>query len=256
MRPACLGKQCVSPVFTLMRASLFHEKLQINGSKLHEMETKILQQHKRPHNRARCAVYAAVGFVFVAIPMVLIGFFLAMSGGALGIFMMWLGNAFAFIAGVMFLIGGTSAARRKKLSIAVCVMGILILGLSLVGGVAQLQQQIRNPMQRLVVDASPSNFSSTRIDCQFGPALCTILDPHNQIRFRYADAPDSVVVDKGIRVVRFVDTAVSLQSLHDTIAIGSYGINIGGWMGAHSAMETCTFSVDKGGNLQPVNQGL
>jgi hypothetical protein len=239
-----------------MIASLTREKSQINGSKLHEMETKIVQQQIRPRSRARRAVYAAVGFVFVAIPMVLIGFFLAMSGGALGIFMMWLGNALAVIAGVMFLIGGISGARRKKLSIAACVMSVLVSGISVFGGVAQIQQQIRNPMQRLAGDAISGNFSSTRIECQFGPALCTILDPHNHIRFRCGDAPASAVVDKGIRVVRFVDTAISLQSLHDKIAIGSYGINIGGWMGAHSALETRTFSVDKGGNIQPANQGL
>jgi hypothetical protein len=59
-----------------------------------------------------------------------------MSGGALGIFMMWLGNASAVIAGVMFLIGGISGARRKKLSIAACVMSVLVSGISVVGGVA------------------------------------------------------------------------------------------------------------------------
>jgi hypothetical protein len=219
------------------------------------MEKKTAEQQKRPQSKARRAVYAAVGFMFVAIPMVLIGFFLAMSGGALGIFMMWLGYALAVITGVMLLIGGISGARRKKLSIAVCVMGVLILGISVVGGIAQIQQQIRYPMQRLAGDASPGDFSSTRIECQLGPALCTILDPHNQIRFRYGDTPVSVVVDDGVRVVRFVDTAISLQSLHDKISIDPYGINIGGWMGAYSAMETRTFSVDKDGNLQPVNQG-
>jgi hypothetical protein len=57
-----------------MIASLTREKSQINGSKLHEMETKIVQQQIRPRSRARRAVYAAVGFVFVAIPMVLFGF--------------------------------------------------------------------------------------------------------------------------------------------------------------------------------------
>jgi hypothetical protein len=136
----------------------------------------------------------------------------------------------------------------------ICVMGILVLGVSLLGGIALIQQQVRNPLSRLSGELNDCAYSSTRIELQFGTAVCTIDDPANQIRFRYGEAPSAVEVLDELRVVRFEDTAVTLQSLRDSISIGPYGISVGGWMGARSPLATSTFNVDARGCLRPTTQ--
>ena len=214
------------------------------------------QKLNRPRIMPRKMVYSGGGLIVVAISMAITGFFHSMGGGALGIILVWSSCVLGLIAGIITLISGLLGSRHRWLSFSLSATGALAVGISLLSGISLILTQLRNPMKLLSDNSKVQHYSSTRIECLFGSAICIIDDPHNQIRFCFGEAPSSVEVIDDLRIVRFVDTSAVLKSLRDGISVDPTGIKIGGWMGAYLNLATSAFKVDQRGYLQATNLSL
>lgn len=204
--------------------------------------------------RPRSPVYVAIVLLITAFSLYCVGFYPSLNGGILGNILMWPATFLAGIAGLCAIVGGISGFHRKRLAVSVISVGLLLtVGSATLAG-ALIRDYFAFPMHTLSSGSTPSSYNATRIECHFGPIICTIFDPHNAIWVCEGAAPTSVSVLSGVRVVRIVDQASTLRSLRDSIYLGPDGIDNGGWMGAESDLIPCFFSVDEWGMIQATNQ--
>lgn len=196
-------------------------------------------------------VISAFTLSVVASVLGISGFFIAFGGGYLGIFLVWSACALGIPAGILLWLGAFKGKQRRKLAITVAIAGFLVLGISILTGYSYFQAQLHYPFQSLVPHATKEDGSGTLIECHFGKVRYFILDPQNQIRFRQGPPPATVEFEEGLRVVRFIDSDVSLHCASNTIFLSSQGGEIGGWMGANFAPQSRVFRVDRNSSIQP-----
>ena len=95
---------------------------------------------------------------------------------------------------------------------------------------------------------SGGQYSTTRFEFRFGHAIRAVEDPHNKMQWIFGDAPDSIDVTNGRRLIVYNQPGAIIKSWGDSMDVQNGSLKHKGYMGIWS--EGINFQIDKHGVVQ------